>query len=424
MCVGEPAHFSILSPASDSGGSKLVECEDEPPRSESIPAAAPTYTWVVAGPDTFTGSGQTASFVPAIAGDYSCAFTARARRDCEPEPLPFVAGGTIKAVEIESLTANGITSTADTANDAEEVAVCLGNPGDTITITANSNPGSFPSGQPIWSTGESGVASIEFPIDAAGEFTISATCDTSVRYIKIFVIKVEHETVATIPADRTRTTIGVCEEVSITINLATSVTWSLTGGGTLSSTSGTSTVFTAGDSPTTSKVTATLSNGEKCEVEYTVIAPSGVSMTKVANSKKHVNGTASCGFLANITITPTTVSFGNIEGQEQAVAPVVTGFYSTFTQNHAQGGWFSVGQDNIVGGQDQIFSGNKAPPFSVGTYVWAIPWHYRCAGTSGAGTEFKVVNHSVSATATGKVTMSKAGASESCNASDPTTLPF
>ena len=98
---------------------------------------------------------------------------------------------TVKVVEVESLIAKGIASTAQTPANAEEVLVCLGSPGATIPITAAPNPNPFPSGEPKWSTGESGVTSIDFPIDVAGTFPVSASCNTSTRHIKIVPVDVQ-----------------------------------------------------------------------------------------------------------------------------------------------------------------------------------------------------------------------------------------
>jgi len=59
------------------------------------------------------------------------------------------------------------------------------------------------------------------------------------------------------------------------------------------------------------------------------------------------------------------------------------------------------------------------PPFSVGDFLWAIPWQFKVG--SGALTTFTTLNHHSTADATGKATIEKGGAGRySKNASDPT----
>ena len=156
VCVGAPATFNAVggpfpvgAPEWNGGGSPAT----------ATGVSAFTTTWFAAGPQTITA--QCGSSIMSKA---------------------------VNVIEVASIEANGIVSTATNAAVASEVVVCVGNPGDTLPITATPNPGTtFPGGHPTWSTGESGVATINFPIDTVGTFTVSASCDSSTRYIKIIV---------------------------------------------------------------------------------------------------------------------------------------------------------------------------------------------------------------------------------------------
>ena len=60
------------------------------------------------------------------------------------------------------------------------------------------------------------------------------------KIVEVAIVKVKTETVATTPADRKRVKLGVGEKVTLTLQptALTPVTWSVTGSGTLSATSG------------------------------------------------------------------------------------------------------------------------------------------------------------------------------------------
>jgi hypothetical protein len=252
-----------------------------------------------------------------------------------------------------------------------------------------------------------------------GEKVVTATCDQSSRSVRVRVVTLTSQTVATTPTNRSRLTIGVAEEVVLTSNPSTPVTWTVAGGGTVSPASGTSTTFTAGETATTSTITATFAGGGTCEITFTVIAPNGVMMT--AASFLHLQGTASAGFIANpIKILPATVSFYRIEVQEGVAVGVGTGYYAGFNGiGHVRGPFLSVRQDNVVNGNDTVCSSNGQPPFAVGQFSWPIPWEYRSLGATTLR-QIAIVEHLQVATATGRVTMSKGGTSVTRNPGDPT----
>ncbi len=73
-----------------------------------------------------------------------------------------------------------------------------------------------------------------------------------------------------------------------------------------------------------------------------------------------------------------------------------------------------------VHGLDQVDSLDNPPPFSVGDFLWQIPWQYKTS--TGPLTNFTTANHHETADANGRGTIEKAGAGPFAkNASDPTT---
>src|SRR2546425_4139778 len=89
------------------------------------------------------------------------------------------------------------------------------------------------------------------------------------------------QTVATSPADRTRTRIGVGEEVDLTVNPAPA-TWAITSGsGTLTPNSGSQAKvrFTADDKAGSVTITAT-GSGCSCTITFTIVAPSDWTMKR------------------------------------------------------------------------------------------------------------------------------------------------
>ncbi len=103
----------------------------------------------------------------------------------------------VTVYEVASVSAGGITSTTSTPGPNETLFVCKGNPGDTITVTATPNPsGGWPDGSPQWSgwanaASYNGSSTAQFPIDTAINATVTATCGTSSKAMKIIVVKVE-----------------------------------------------------------------------------------------------------------------------------------------------------------------------------------------------------------------------------------------
>jgi len=152
----------------------------------------------------------------------------------------------------------------------------------------------------------------------------------STATVTITVFRVDHQTVATSPADRTRTKVGVGEVVDLTVvpPSVPGVEWHLFGGGAISSNSGLSTTFTADERASESHVQGVVA-GVSCTVHFNVVEPTGQTIEQAAGTGVwHVQGKPSVGFQGTPYIHPDDVSFQFIQVREGAVAGVGTGFFS------------------------------------------------------------------------------------------------
>ena len=117
------------------------------------------------------------------------------------------------------------------------------------------------------------------------------------------------------------------------------------------------------------------SKDQERAVAITIVEPNGGFITKFSGVN-HERDTWSTGFLGNIHITPTDVSFYNLSFLEGAVAPHSEGWLLGYPQSHPQSvSWVRIDSTNEVGRQDEIFTGRKDPPFGQGLWYWDIPWY-------------------------------------------------
>ena len=170
------------------------------------------------------------------------------------------------------------------------------------------------------------------------------------------VVELKTETVATVPATRARTKLGIGEPVKCTINPPLNAAWAVTGGGTLSGASGSEVTFTAKMSPSTSKVKATVS-GVDLTVDFDVVAPSGMKSTAAVDTPPGKPGTNQIGFVSTFTclVLPDDVSFWKAEFQENIPKDTWTWPDGTADSNPAHTVPWSVKQDNTT--TDNVSSG-------------------------------------------------------------------
>lgn len=231
------------------------------------------------------------------------------------------------------------------------------------------------------------------------------------------------ETVATSPGARTRTKVGVGEEVDLT-HSGGSTTWSAPAGTKLSATTGAKVRMTAPDTAQTITVTAGTAT-----LDFTIVAPTGVHMDRFAGTGiKHTRNQADSGIMTLPFLLPDDVNFLKVTYREMDVAgvPSTPGVYSC---NPFSGGHCGAGgggnpcpplamTDTVVGGKgtqavlgDCAYSGHcgTAPPFVPGNVTISIPYQYRVG--SGTFRQFVVVVqvHALAGDAT-TLTSDKAGA--------------
>ena len=230
------------------------------------------------------------------------------------------------------------------------------------------------------------------------------------------------ETVALTPGARTRTTIGVGEEVNLT-HTPGSAAWTTTAG-TLSTANGPTSILSAPD--TAQRITV---NAGAATISFDVIAPTSVAMDREPGTGvKHTLNQPDSGIQTRVFLGPDTVNFNKVIYHELDVAGVPTnpGVYScnTFSTGHcgAGGGGAAcpdkavtntvvagMGTQSVLG--DCAYSGHcgTAPPFVPGSIALSIPYEYKV----GAGAFHAITNvpqvHALAADAS-TLTSDKAGA--------------
>jgi len=230
------------------------------------------------------------------------------------------------------------------------------------------------------------------------------------------------------PGARTRTTIGVGEQVFLTHSPG-SATWTTTAG-TVSPGTGVMVIFTAPDTAQTVTVT-----GGAATIAFTVIAPANVHMDRFAGTGVgHTKDLPDSGIRTLAFLLPDTVNFGNVIYREMDVPGVGTGVYAC---NPAKNGHCGAGgggapcpdlfaTDTVIAGKgtkgdplgDCAYSGHCGtsppfnPPYAPGSVTIDIPYQYKVKLGGGAYHPFpKPVSqmHTLAADAS-TLTSDKAGA--------------
>ena len=171
----------------------------------------------------------------------------------------------------------------------------------------------------------------------------------------VTIIEITNQCVAPIPTNRTRLTLGVCEEVKLTINPMPSggVTWSLQGGGSLSSYNDQTITYTAPATKGASAVFATFPNGSPCDIGFNTIEPDGSytdsKTQETTNNSIYAAGQQGCAMYCDVIVNPTTVSFYNVEIKEIGEDAnniwgwFATNNYSPSSLPHTPGPWQYLG---------------------------------------------------------------------------------
>ena len=245
------------------------------------------------------------------------------------------------------------------------------------------------------------------------------------------------------PADRARTKVGVGEEVTITVT-GNAATWEIDTGGTISPNTGTqnSVTFTAGGDAASATITAT---GDGCgcvnTITFDIVEPDSMTMRRKGSTNEHNNPQPDCGWTAFAYIHPNDVNFYRVQVREMDSQAVCTGCYNAPPFPGAYHGnyplpdraspWLGMSshsetRGSKVNGEDHVYSGfpsaanvGTAPPFTTGNYYWPMTWQWRVRGIWRRH-DFPHFRQRHSIDAAGRCTSSKAGHSESCLYSDPT----
>lgn len=254
--------------------------------------------------------------------------------------------------------------------------------------------------------------------------------------------RITSETVATSPANRARTKVGVGEEVTLTYSLG-SATWTITSGtGTLSPTSGVQTTFTAGDTAGSVTITATDSAGCSATIMFNVVEPSNWTMKRrVGSNVGHTNGRPTCSWFGTMKIHPNDVNFYRVETRElnstisvsgsynvpgwvglkhQGPTQTESNFFSIPITSHTEAEGSEVAmEDNIDTGDPGPAATGAAPPFTPGRHSFPITWQWKVLGGTTIR-NFPEQRQEAEIFSNGRCESRKGGNPESTMFSDPT----
>lgn len=208
--------------------------------------------------------------------------------------------------------------------------------------------------------------------------------------------KIKSETVVTSPSDKARKKLGIGEEVTLTFLGGHNATWTLTGkgkidGGTAPVPGKTSVKYTAPEASTPTspkaipdKITAQCDEGGgHDDIEFTVVAPTGVTMKERTPASETGDVPLAVGMKADVWITPADVNFEKIKIKEDGCTPIAKDYFDyQSTVNHdPTNDWIAMsgheqGKGTKLENPDLISGGTKGPPYSAGTFTWNIPWRY------------------------------------------------
>ena len=211
------------------------------------------------------------------------------------------------------------------------------------------------------------------------------------------------------PSDRIRTTLGIGEDVKLTLVPDHKATWTISGGGKIDNGNeavpGKSSVkFTAPDDASSPgspiKIKAICDDdGEEAEISFTVLAPSGVDFDPVGTTyKTKTPKNLGIRLTADVYILPSGVNFEKVKIKEDKCSGVGTLYYANKSDQHpASTNWITMaghleGLGTMAVAPDTIPAGTTGPPYGTGgTFTWSIPWRYQINGVDKGG--FATIDH-------------------------------
>lgn len=219
-------------------------------------------------------------------------------------------------------------------------------------------------------------------------------------------------TAATTPSDTSRTTLGVAEIVSISSTDGDS--WSVSGDGSLSSSTGTRVTFTAGQIAGTATVTV---SGPSCvanTITFTVIMPQGIYYQRTGGIA-HTQGQPIIGIEATIYLEPDSVSFKGIYQVESNDTGYATGVWACKNGGSASPAPAVVAGDDVSGYGSQlskldVINSGECPgyssPFPASTEADTIVQKY-AVSSKGPFYQFWLVNQLANLDGSGNLTIQK-----------------
>ena len=220
------------------------------------------------------------------------------------------------------------------------------------------------------------------------------------KHATLALLKIETMTVATQPADRARKTVGVCEEVILTLEPKELglVPWSIaspamgklqfifSNGDDLYTAP--SRTFTLGNQSLIETITATV-NGGATSTDLHVIEPTGIL---IKNSEVFAcwippySAQIGIFYMADIYVRPDSVNFYRIKLHEGDSSVLPSGYFTTHPHEmgeHISNGPHLMTQEVIAGKgtrcqeRDQIQGAiNISPPYESGELSWSMLWQY------------------------------------------------
>jgi len=219
---------------------------------------------------------------------------------------------------------------------------------------------------------------------------------------------------ATTPTNRSRTTLGVGEQVALYFGstLPTNALWSTTAGG-LKFASGSTNLFTAPSNAATATITVQVF-GKSVSKTFKVVEPSGIDHAVIAATNNILafpnltNGQAGAEMLLNIYFAPTEVSFYRVNIMEVGEdGSNITGYFSQWTPqqlHHTSADhWTTLNQANEM---NDTCAELDPSPWSSGGFTWDIPSRWQVDG-SGATNFLNGWNQVFSIDGSGTVTIVK-----------------
>ena len=156
---------------------------------------------------------------------------------------------------------------------------------------------------------------------------------------------------------------------------------------------------------------------------FEVVAPEGAEFIKISDDY-HVAGAASAGFVGQIRLLPTDVSFKGVEMREGAAPFEGSGCFKEAELKNApeseliaklkdsyayihpvMGAWVKIGAGNKSLGADTVTTA-VSKWAGGGKFVWNIPWFYRVVGFAG-DFKFTTAVHKATVDNAGTMTVSK-----------------